>query len=62
MEILRDHNLYYKSFSKDYNHLTEDGKQALIEYITIMAPHMIEHETKSLDKRAKELVVNELKS
>jgi len=62
MEILRDDYFYYQGYSKDYNHLTEDGKAAVIEYITMMAPHMLKREENALDYRAKQMVINELKS
>jgi hypothetical protein len=62
MEILRDDHFYYQGYSKDYNHLTENGKEAILEYITMMAPHMLKREENALDYRAKEMVIKELKS
>ena len=62
MEIINDKKYYYDSkISMDYNKLTDDGMRAVLEYITIMAPHMIKNERELLDKRAKELVMEELK-
>jgi hypothetical protein len=62
MEILRDDHFYYQSFSKDYNHLTEEGNVVILEYITMMAPHMLKREEEILDNRAKQMVINGLKS
>lgn len=63
MEILRDKQYYYQSgISSDYNHLTDYGKEAVIEFITIMAPHMIKHEEYELNERSKQLMMNVLKS
>ena len=62
MEILKDDELFYRSYSLEYSYLTETGKEALIEYIDYMAPIMIKRYEAELDYRAKQMVFNELKS
>ena len=62
LEILKDDRLYYKSMiGTNYHKLTDDGKEALLEYITMMAPHIIEREKQNLEKLAKEMTWDELK-
>ena len=52
---------YHSPIGKDYCHLTDSGKEALIEWLELMAPEMYELERKQLDARAKRLVIDELK-
>lgn len=62
--VLQDQKIYYESIvcSKgSYNHFREGGEEALITYITAMAPLILKNERQKLDKRAKELVLEELK-
>lgn len=62
MVILRDNKYYYQSaISDSYNKLTDEGKEAMLEFITIMAPHMIVQENKELDERSKKIMMNVLK-
>lgn len=62
MEMLHNRNMFYKSsVGKDYSHLTDEGKAAVAEYINLMAWKMIEAEDADLDRRAKEMVLKELK-
>jgi hypothetical protein len=62
MEMLNNRNLYYKSsVGKDYSHLTEDGKAAVAEFMELIAWKMIQAEEADLDRRAKEMVLKELK-
>jgi hypothetical protein len=62
MEILRDNSFYYQSYASKYCHITEEGKEAILEYITIMAPHMLKREEHELNERSKRLMMDELKS
>lgn len=63
MEILKDKRFYYQSgVSYYYNHFTDEGKEAIAEFMSIMAPHMVMQYEKELDDRAKSLVMQELKS
>jgi hypothetical protein len=62
MEILNNPNYYYNSrVGPDYNHFTERGKAAMDEYLKTMAGLMLKAEEESLNKRAKELVIQGLK-
>lgn len=62
MEILRDDKLYYKSgVSSSFNKFTDEGKEALLEYMLMMAPHMIELEQQELTDRSKKLMMDKLK-
>lgn len=61
--ILSDHKLYYHSnIGNDYCHLTDSGKAAVAEIVNMFAPRMIKAHEETLDNRAKELVLKELKS
>ena len=63
IEILKDKHFYYQSsISSEYNYLTDDGKEAVTEFISIMAPHMIKNENQMLDARSKQIMMDALKS
>lgn len=62
--VLKDDNLYYESkigTKGEYNHWKSGGQEALLLYIETMAPLILKNEREKLDKRAKELVLEELK-
>jgi len=62
LEILKDKDLYYVStVDSKYNKLTEKGQQALLDYVTMMGPHILENKEKLLAKKAKQMVWEELK-
>ena len=61
-ELMRNKEYYYfSSIGSTYSHWTEAGKEALYEYMDLMAYKFHEAEQESLNKRAKELVINGLK-
>ena len=61
-EMLKNRNLYYHStIGPTYCHFTEEGKEALREYMNLMAYKILEAEEAFLNKRAKELVIKGLK-
>ena len=62
--VLKDDKLYYESSvgkKGEYNHWREGGERALLTYIEAMAPLILKNEREKLDKRAKELMWEELK-
>ena len=62
MEVIKDRNLFYhSSVSKDYSHLTEQGKEAVTKWVELMAWDMLQLEKAELDARAKKLMWEELK-
>ena len=62
-EIMNNRNYFYhSSVGRDYSHLTEAGKQAVVEFVDLMAWKMKQAEDEDLDRRAKEQVLKELKS
>lgn len=62
LEILKDEALYHQSrIDTKYNKFSEEGKEAILEYLVMMAPMILQKEKQELDKRAKQLVVEELK-
>lgn len=62
LEILKDEHLYRQSVvDSKYNKFSEEGKEALLEYMVTMAPLILAKEKQELDKRAKKLVIEELK-
>lgn len=61
-EILNNRNYYYNSsVGANYSHLTDSGKEAVIEFIGLISSKIIEAENADLDRRAKEQVLKELK-
>jgi hypothetical protein len=52
---------YYSSAGSGYSNWTDTGKQALLEYINLMAHKMMQVEEVELNQRAKDLVVKGLK-
>ncbi len=61
-EIIKDNRYYqYSSFGDQYCKFSDEGAKEVMNWINIMAPKMIELENQMLDKRAKDLVVKELK-
>ena len=62
--VLNDDSLYYKSSvgkKGEYNHWKEGGQEALLQYIETVAPLILRNEREKLDKRAKQLMWEELK-
>lgn len=62
MELINNSRYYYKSsVGRDYSHFTDAGKQAVVEYMDLIAWKMIQAEDADLERRAKEQVMNALK-
>lgn len=62
-ELMNNSRYYYRStVGKHYCHWTESGKEALDEFMKEITQHIYDAEQVSLDQRAKELVLKELKS
>ncbi len=62
MEILSNRHYYYhSSIGSEYSHFTDVGKEAMEVYLNNMAGLMFKAEEASLNKRAKDLVINGLK-
>jgi hypothetical protein len=63
MELQRNRAYYYYSgVGSNYSYWTEEGKEAVLEFMREMAPLMRQAEEVDLNKRAKEMVLKELKS
>jgi hypothetical protein len=61
-ELMRNRKYYYHSNADiTYSHWTEDGKTALIEYMSFIGYKMLEAEEAELKQRAKDMVINGLK-
>jgi hypothetical protein len=62
LELASNRDYYYNSrIGSEYNHFTDKGKIAIEEYLNIMISIMLKAEEASLNKRAKDLVINGLK-
>jgi hypothetical protein len=62
MELMRNRKYYYaSSVGGDYSHWTDEGKQALQEYMHVMARKLWEAEEADLYKRAKQQTLDALK-
>jgi hypothetical protein len=61
-EILNNNRYYYhSSVGASYSHLTDAGKQAVTEFMDMIAWKIKEANEADLDRRAKEMVLKELK-
>ena len=61
-ELMRNRSYFYhSSVGLSYSHWTEEGQAALAEYMTMIGYKMLEVEEKELDKRAKDIVLKNLK-
>jgi hypothetical protein len=61
-EILNNRSYYYhSSVGRDYSHLTEDGKVAVLEFMDLMAWKIKQAEEADLNDRAKQQVLAQLK-
>ena len=61
-EILTNKNYYYhSSVGRDYSHLTDEGKVAIVEFMDLMAWKVKEANDADLERRAKEQVMSALK-
>lgn len=62
MELINNRHYYYhSSVGESYSHLTEEGKVAVGEFMNMIAWKMKKAEEADLDRRAKEMVLKELK-
>ena len=52
---------YYSTVGRDYSHLTEQGKEAIAEFMDLMAWKIKQANEKDLERRAKEQVLSALK-
>jgi len=62
--VLKDDKLYYESrvsTKGEYNHFKDGGHEALLRYIDQMAPLILATEREKIDKRAKQMMWEELK-
>ena len=61
-EIIRDRQYFYHStVGPDYCHLTEEGKDAIIDVINILGSRLLKAEAEEDIERSRQLVLNELK-
>lgn len=62
LTIIQDKNCYYQSpVNKEYNYFLEEGKDAIIEWLELLAPVILAHEEKDLDITIKTKVWKNLK-
>ena len=62
MELINNRNYYYhSSVGAGYSHLTDNGKEAMIEFMNMIAFKMKEAEDHDLNNRAKQQVLDQLK-
>jgi hypothetical protein len=62
MEMMRNRKYYYfSSVGGNYSHWTDEGKEALQEYMQIISYKLWEAEEADLKKRSKEMVLKGLK-
>lgn len=62
-EMLRDRRYYYhSSVGENYSHWTEEGKEAIAEFMSAMAYKIRAAEEADLERRAREQTLSALKS
>lgn len=62
-EMMQNRRYYYRSsVGQTYSHWTDEGKLAMEQFMRDMTQYIVDAEEKSLDNRAKEMVLKELKS
>lgn len=62
-EIISDRRYYYHSpIGETYSHFTDEGEKAMAEFMNLMAFKIRTADEVELDRRAKEMVMKELKS
>lgn len=63
VELLCDDEYYYQSVvGTSYNKLTPEGERAIIEYINMIAPHIIMKNRDELVNLAKQITWNKISS
>lgn len=61
-ELLQDSNyFYYSTVGPDYCHLTEVGKDAILDVVNVLGSRMLVAIEKEDIERSKQLVLDELK-
>ncbi len=61
-ELMKNKNYYYQSsVGRGYSHFTDDGKEAVNEFVLEISQFIVEADKNELDRRAKEMVMNTLK-
>jgi len=61
-EILNNRNYYYhSSVGAAYSHLTDEGREAVVEFMDLMSWKIKEANEVDLDNRAKKQVLDQLK-
>lgn len=61
-ELMQNRRFYYQSsIGKQYSHWTEEGKEAMANFMQDMTQYVYDAEQSALDKRAKDMVLAELK-
>ena len=61
-ELMNNSRYYYKSsVGRGYSRWTEQGQEALLNFMSEITHNIVECENKELDKRAKDMVLAELK-
>lgn len=63
LELMRNERFYYTStVNHTYNHWTEEGQAALLEFMQANSQMMLASDELELDERAKRMVIDGLKS
>lgn len=62
VELMSNRRFYYtSSVGTSYSHWTDEGREAVQEFIVLMTHKLQEAEYVEIDRRAKEMVMNGLK-
>lgn len=62
MEIMKNRQYYYHSgIGSNYSHFTDEGREAVQEFLNVVSGKMMEAEHEDLNARAKQQVIDGLK-
>ncbi len=62
MEIMKNREYYYHSgIGSHYSHFTDEGTEAVREFLNVISGKMMEAEHEELDQRAKAQVISQLR-
>ena len=61
-ELMHNKKFYHRSaVGRQYSHWTDEGKQALFDYVDAITGYIYDAEENDLDKRSKDMLLNTLK-
>lgn len=61
-ELMKNRKYYYRSaVSSDYCHWTDEGKEAVCQFLNLLGPQINRNEEEDLKQRSKDMIIKGLK-